>query len=99
MTKIIINKWLPKKPYAGMAIGERIFVREDAKLTKTLIAHELVHVEQYRNHGMIKFLAVWLWEFLTKGYRNIRWEKEAYKFQNDIYYQNWAEDVLKQNGF
>mgnify|MGYP000494544900 CR=1 FL=1 len=97
MEKIIINKWLPKKPYAGMAIGNRIFIREDAKITQELIAHELVHVKQYRTHGFIKFLSVWLWEFMTKGYWNIRWEVEAYERQSDEFFMEWAKNVLENN--
>lgn len=98
MTNIIVNNILPFKPYAAMAFGNRIFVREGEKITKSLIAHELVHVEQYEKMGMFMFLVTWAYEYLKKGYDNISLEKEAYDKQHEDYYLAWAESVLKDNG-
>lgn len=95
--KIIINGFLPFKPYYAMAFGNFIFVRNDVTITKTLIAHELVHVNQYKRDGMIKFLFVWLIQFIFRGYKNISYEKEAYTKQYYTNYQNWASTVLKIN--
>ena len=100
MIKIIFNRWLPFKPYAALSLGDRIFVRNEyeGKVTKSLIAHELVHVSQVERMGMVKYLATWVWEYFTKGYKNISLEKEAYEKQSEDYYLAWAESVLKDNG-
>jgi len=95
--KIIINGFLPFKPYQAMAFRNFIFVRNDVTITKTLIAHELVHVHQYRRDGLIKFLFTWLTQFLFRGYKNISYEKEAYAKQYYTQYQNWASTVLELN--
>lgn len=39
--------------------------------------HEDVHKEQYREDGWIKFLSRYIWQLLTKGYKNIDYEVEA----------------------
>ncbi len=98
MINIIINRYLPRRPYAAMAFGSRILAREGVTLTKGLIAHELVHVEQYERLGMFMFLVTWVWEYLRKGYDNISLEKDAYDKQYEDYYLVWAESVLKDNG-
>ena len=41
------------------------------------VKHELKHVEQYRQHGYIGFLAKYLMESVRHGYENNRFEKEA----------------------
>lgn len=46
-----------------------------------LIAHELAHTAQYQKEGIIAFDARYLWYFFTRGYREIRYEKDAYEFQ------------------
>ena len=42
-----------------------------------LVMHEVEHVRQYKHHGYIPFLALYLAEWIQKGYYNNRFEVEA----------------------
>jgi hypothetical protein len=46
--------------YAAMTLGRTVLVRHDRLDDDGLLAHELVHVEQWREHGRIGFLARYL---------------------------------------
>ncbi|MFW2383641.1 MAG: eCIS core domain-containing protein, partial [Acidimicrobiales bacterium] len=79
--------WLPGM-FKGVTLGSNVFLTTDEPSdgTSTLIAHELVHVEQYDDHGSVRFLVTYLRDFL-KGlvahrswmvaYRGITAEVEA----------------------
>lgn len=41
------------------------------------VLHELEHVFQYRRLGFIRFLLMYVWESLRKGYSRNRFEAEA----------------------
>ncbi len=41
------------------------------------LRHELKHVEQFRRHGRLTFLVLYLWETLRRGYFENRFEVEA----------------------
>ena len=43
------------------------------------VRHELTHVMQFRRHGYIRFLYMYLIETLKKGYYNNKFEVEARK--------------------
>lgn len=43
-----------------------------------LIHHEEVHVKQYKKHGIIGFLWIYLWKERHLSYREKTFEKEAY---------------------
>jgi hypothetical protein len=47
-------------------------LRDDAWLR-----HELKHVEQFRQHGFLRFLFLYAWETVRRGYRANRFEVEA----------------------
>jgi Domain of unknown function (DUF4157) len=44
---------------------------------KSWLRHELKHVEQFRRYGFLKFLILYVWETLRKGYHQNRFELEA----------------------
>ena len=59
-----------------------------------LIGHELVHVEQYKKLGMIRFLIRYLFEFVMnlareknckRAYMAISFEREAYRTEKMIF--------------
>lgn len=91
--KIIYNSPIPPKPYTAMALGNLVLVRASSIEVRTL-AHELVHVDQYKRLGMFKFLVSWGFQYLTKGYWNIDLEKEAYQKENDPEYIARAKQIL-----
>jgi len=76
--------------HRGFTIGNHIFTI--APEDKKLIAHELVHVEQYMNLGVLRFLYRYFKEYRSlrkdeygknEAYRNISFEREAYDAAND----------------
>lgn len=90
---IILSKFLPAD---GMAIFPFIFVKKSSlPITKTLIRHERIHLQQQIELLFIPFYLWYLAEYLyfrikfkshQKAYLNIRFEKEAYKYQSDSSY-------------
>ena len=70
----------------AMTLGRWILVRRGHEGDVGLLGHELVHVEQWRTHGPLRFLAAYLGAYLrgrTAGlghwaaYRAIPFEAEA----------------------
>jgi hypothetical protein len=82
------NSWLAKiaakkmgKPNVAMVIGNTIHLHNTSKEyflnNKKWLRHELCHIRQFRKHGTIPFIFMYLWESLLKGYYNNKYEKEA----------------------
>ncbi len=62
----------------GLTLQYGIFIRWDWWRDRALLAHELVHTEQYeRLGGILPFLQQYLHECLTIGYANAPMELEA----------------------
>jgi hypothetical protein len=78
-----------------MALGSIILVR-GSEITRETLAHELVHVDQYKRLGFARFLVTWSWEYVRKGYWDISLEQEAYKKQNDAEYLQRARRLLSE---
>ncbi|WP_231401968.1 DUF4157 domain-containing protein [Panacibacter microcysteis] len=57
--------------------------KEEFLSNKRWLQHELVHVLQYREHGHLKFISLYLWESLKKGYHQNRFEKEARLYEDE----------------
>jgi len=51
--------------------------RKDFLANKKWLLHELKHVEQYQRYGTIRFVILYLYETIKRGYRNNRFEVEA----------------------
>jgi hypothetical protein len=71
---------------AAMTLGRWILVRQGRDHDAGLIAHELVHVQQWREHGAIPFLTRYLSDYVRgrrrgephwTAYAAIRFEAEA----------------------
>jgi hypothetical protein len=74
--------------YAGLTLGRTIFLTDDVSTdgTSTLLAHELVHVQQWADQGLVGFGARYLGQFVrglakhrswNEAYRNIDAERQA----------------------
>jgi hypothetical protein len=50
---------------------------------KQWLLHELKHIEQFRRHGFLPFICLYLWESLRHGYINNKYEIEARAAEND----------------
>lgn len=71
---------------AGTTIGSLVLVRRRSADDAHLLRHELVHVRQYRERGIVGFLVPYLWSYLRwrlrghphlAAYRRIPFEAEA----------------------
>jgi hypothetical protein len=71
---------------AGMTIGRWILLRRGQETNRELLAHEMVHVRQWRERAVAGFLAAYLGEYLRgrlhglghgDAYRRISFEVEA----------------------
>jgi hypothetical protein len=56
---------------AATALGRFVFVRERSAGSERLIRHELVHVRQWRDHGVAGFLRRYLRDY-------VRWRLRRY---------------------
>ena len=65
-----------------------IFIAHGVKITKELINHEKIHLQQQKELLIIPFYIWYLIELKTKGYMNISFEKEAYKNDDNLEYLN-----------
>ena len=57
--------------------------REEFLSNKKWLQHELVHVIQYAEHGRFKFMILYLWESIKKGYHKNKFEAEARLYENE----------------
>jgi hypothetical protein len=64
---------------AGMTIGRVVFLTSDVDRsgTRELLAHELVHVRQYADAGLVPFLARYLRDYM-RGLVRLRSHRQAY---------------------
>lgn len=94
--RIKYNHWYPKLlGIRGIAYYPFIFLycsRQQA-LKERILHHEWIHVQQIRRDGAIYFYLRWLFEFfvhfiryrnLSKAYRIISYEQEAYRLMYKI---------------
>ena len=57
----------------AITLGNHIWYREpDRAESRALLAHELVHVGQYRERGVLPFVVRYLWDFAIAGFRYSR---------------------------
>jgi hypothetical protein len=65
---------------SGMTIGRFVFVLRDDLHdgTSQLLAHELVHVRQYREQGYLAFSIRYLWHY-GRGILRLRSHRRAYR--------------------
>ena len=68
---------LPRWAAAQVILPGRIFVRRGARLGSRLLAHELVHVEQLRRMGLLRYWWTYLQFLLRCGYREHPLELDA----------------------
>lgn len=76
--RVAVVPWLPAGA-GGMTLRRLILVREDGDRTggRRLLAHELVHVRQWKEHGTIGFLRRYVGAYLANLFR-LRNHRAAY---------------------
>jgi len=79
-----VRRWLPG--VAATTLGRWIVVRADRVGDRRLLAHELVHVQQWREWGVAPFLVRYLVDYALgrargwshrRAYEEIRFEADA----------------------
>jgi hypothetical protein len=58
--------------------------RENFMANRKWLLHELKHVEQYQRYGAIRFILLYLYETVRRGYHNNRFEVEAREAEENI---------------
>ncbi len=81
---VAVRRWLPG--VAATTLGRWIIIRSDRLDDQALLAHELVHVQQWREWGVAPFLVRYLLDYARgrvrgwshqRAYEAIRFEDEA----------------------
>ena len=78
--------WKLDAPAVALTLGDTIHLHKATALMLVRdpgwLRHELKHVEQFRRHGFFRFLLLYAWESLRKGYHDNRFEVEARAAEN-----------------
>ena len=85
---VVENAWLAKiaalkmgSQRVAMVVGRRIYLwgvtKADFLQQSAWVKHELAHVAQYQRYGVVKFLFLYVFEWIKNGYYNNRFEVEA----------------------
>ena len=65
----------------AIVIGKTIHLhntrQQEFLQNKKWLLHELKHIEQFQHYGFIRFIFLYTWESLRKGYTNNKYEIEA----------------------
>ena len=93
---IFISKFLVPKGYTGLAVFPFVVLKHRRfKLDHNLINHEKIHLRQQLELLIIFFYLFYVLEFIMRliqynnwkqAYRNISFEREAYKNEKDLNY-------------
>ncbi|WP_452600173.1 hypothetical protein [Pontimicrobium sp. MEBiC01747] len=93
---ILFSKYLVPKGYTGITIYPFVFLKhKKLKNDVVLINHEKIHLKQQLELLIVPFYTLYLIEFIVRlvqyrnwysAYRNISFEREAYRNENDLNY-------------
>ncbi len=79
--------WKLNAEKVAIVIGRTIHLhrtgREEFLQNKRWFLHEMTHIDQFRRYGLLRFIVLYLWESLRKGYYNNRFEVEARMAERD----------------
>ncbi|MBC8033494.1 MAG: DUF4157 domain-containing protein [Chitinophagaceae bacterium] len=74
---------LMKASQMAMVVGKTIYLhntsREEFLGDTRWLRHEMVHLRQFEKYGLLRFLLLYTWESIRKGYYNNKYEIEARK--------------------
>jgi hypothetical protein len=83
-----IAAWKLNARQVAIVFGNTIHLHntssEDFMKNKRWLNHELEHIRQYREYGLIPFIMRYLIESLKKGYHNNKFEIAARAAEKDI---------------
>lgn len=81
---------------AGITLEDTVYVKEEYRHRWHLHFHELVHIQQWQRLGPIEFLSQYVAEALTRGYRNNKFEVEAYELEERFKCNEMFKVTVKQ---
>lgn len=96
--KIIKNKIIPFKGFKAINLFGILFVRGDSEVDSTTVNHELIHTAQMKELLYIFFYLWYVIEWIVRllhyrnareAYRNISFEREAYRHGENLMYLKW----------
>lgn len=87
------NSWLAKlaatklkASSVAMVLGKTIHLygttKENFLADGRWVKHEICHIKQYKKHGLLAFIAMYLWESWRVGYYNNKFEVAARAAEN-----------------
>ena len=87
-----------KENRMAVTVGNKVCLHNctanDFLKNKSWVCHEIIHVNQYKKYGTIKFLLAYLWQSVINGYVNNRFEKEAHQHEHNILLLNNVNFVI-----
>ena len=95
LLKLLFPKWVN-----GVTVGAHIFYRYKEELVSLItMNHELIHVCQYQDVGIVKFLWTYFVKEFSKSYRKKTSEIEAYAHEYDFEYikKRWPNYKIEVN--
>ncbi len=96
MTRIVRVPFLiPTWAAAQVLIPNVIFARRGVTLTEHLVAHELMHVDQINDLGLVRYWLQYLTLLIAKGYHKHPMEAQAEWAGMHAAYRRRARDLLK----
>jgi hypothetical protein len=76
-----VAAWKLSAKQVAIVVGKTIHLhnttKEEFLRNERWVKHELCHIRQYKELGFFKFIALYLWESMKKGYHNNKFEAEA----------------------
>lgn len=90
--KIIRNNIIPFEGFAAINLFGLLFVRKNVKISDRMLNHESIHTAQMKELLYVPFYLIYVMEWIVRlfmkgnAYRNISFEKEAYKNENNMSY-------------
>ena len=97
MTKVHIkeNSWVARiaayklgSNSVAMVIGKTIHLhnatKEEFLINQSWVRHEIAHVKQYLELGLVRFIGLYLLETFKRGYEKNKFEVEARQKEKDL---------------
>ena len=82
-----VAAWKLHSDKVAIVIGKTIHLHHASRLeflqNKRWVLHELKHVDQFRQHGFLSYVFLYLWESIRNGYANNKYEIEARAAETD----------------